>query len=229
LGGIDSAPISRLKRLKGIPDSLQSKLEKLKQLYSPLNGYRTYRNFAKQVKCIPLVGVYLRDLTLISDGNAKFINEDKSIINFDRMKLIADRVLEFNQINASLYAQELTPIPTLKSSLENLKIYTEDELYEKSLAIQPITITKSPEQQLAELQDKFERYKSETQVQFDTLQSQLEKLQEQLQSTDTAFTNYKEKKDPKSSSKTKKELNNIKVQLLNAMLLCDELIAEPLE
>merc|ERR1711862_129889 len=105
-------------------------------------------------------------------------NEDKSIINFDRMKLIADRVLEFNQINASLYAQELTPIPTLKSSLENLKIYTEDELYEKSLAIQPITITKSPEQQLAELQDK-----SETQVQFDTLQSQLEKLQEQLQST----------------------------------------------
>merc|ERR1711862_185700 len=196
LGGIDSAPISRLKRLKGIPDSLQSKLEKLKQLYSPLNGYRTYGNFAKQVKCIPLVGVYLRDLTLISDGNAKYINEDKSIINFDRMKLIADRVLEFNQINASLYAQELTPIPTLKSSLENLKIYTEDELYEKSLAIQPITITKSPEQH---------------------------------QSTDTAFTNYKEKKDPKSSSKTKKELNNIKVQLLNAMLLCDELIDEPLE
>jgi len=39
------------------------------------------------------------------------------------MKLIADRVLEFNQINASLYAQELTPIPTLKSSLENVSIY----------------------------------------------------------------------------------------------------------
>jgi len=175
------------------------------------------------------VGVYLRDLTLISDGNTKFLSDDKSIINFDRMKLVADRVLEFNQIDASLYSQELTPIPTLKTSLENLKIYTEDELYEKSLEIQPITITKSPEQQLAELQDKFERYKSETQVQFDTFQSQLEKLQAQLQSTDVAFTNYKVKKDPKSSSKTKKELNNIKVQLLNAMLLCDELIAEPLE
>jgi len=220
LGGLESAPISRLKNLKNIPDNMSSKLEKLKEQYSPLNGYRNYRGFGKVQHCIPLLGVYLRDLTLISDGNAKYLDENKTLINFDRMKLIADRVLEFNEIDASTYLQDIEFLPDLSSKLDQLPIFTSEELYQKSLKLQPIVGTKSPEQQLEELQSEFDKYKSDTQKQIEVLHSQ-------LQHVETVFDLYKTSKEPKASSKTKKDLNNIRVQLLNAMLLCDDLLDEP--
>ena len=66
------------------------------------------------------IGVYLRDLTLISDGNAKYLDENKTLINFDRMKLIADRVLEFNEIDASTYLQDIEFLPDLSSKLDQV-------------------------------------------------------------------------------------------------------------
>ena len=33
------------------------KLEKLKEIYSPLNSYSNYRNLIKGSKCIPLIGM----------------------------------------------------------------------------------------------------------------------------------------------------------------------------
>jgi len=166
------------------------------------------------------IGVYLRDLTLISDGNAKYLDENKTLINFDRMKLIADRVLEFNEIDASTYLQDIEFLPDLSSKLDQLPIFTSEELYQKSLKLQPIVGTKSPEQQLEELQSEFDKYKSDTQKQIEVLHSQ-------LQHVETVFDLYKTSKEPKASSKTKKDLNNIRVQLLNAMLLCDDLLDEP--
>lgn len=39
---------------------MSSKLEKLKEQYSPLNGYRNYRGFGKVQHCIPLLGSFLQ-------------------------------------------------------------------------------------------------------------------------------------------------------------------------
>mmetsp|Transcript_37259 Transcript_37259/g.64025 ORF Transcript_37259/g.64025 Transcript_37259/m.64025 type:complete len:750 (-) Transcript_37259:39-2288(-) len=233
LGGIESASVSRLKQLKNIPDNIQVKLKNLLEKYSPLNGYKNYRSFSKLKKCIPLVGVYLRDLTLSLDGNVKFIDDEKTIINFDRMKLVADSIVELKDIDVSQYLEELVLVPSLKDKIDKIKIIETDDLYKKSLQIQPLVDARPPEEKLEELEKQFEGYKAETQSEIENLylnqkkqQMQIEKLRCQLQNVDKVFSTYQTKKAPKASSKTKKELSHIKIQLLNAMLLCDELLLE---
>ena len=69
------------------------------------------------------MGVYLRDLTLISDGNTKFLSDDKSIINFDRMKLVANRVLEIISLEVTPYLFEINTVPKLKQLINNVSVY----------------------------------------------------------------------------------------------------------
>jgi len=68
-------------------------------------------------------GVYLRELTLCSDGNAIFLDDSKEIINFERMKLVASRILELDSIDASPYFYELQPIKGLNSFLMNVNTF----------------------------------------------------------------------------------------------------------
>lgn len=78
-------------------------MNKLKEIYSPVNGYKNYRALPVEPVCIPALAVYLRDLTLALDGNQIYSNDMKTAINFERMKLIADRVLELHSIDTSLF------------------------------------------------------------------------------------------------------------------------------
>lgn len=76
-------------------------MKKLKDIYSPVNGYKAYRALPTEPVCLPALAIYLRDLTLALDGNQLYTNDMKTSINFERMRLIADRVLELHSIDTS--------------------------------------------------------------------------------------------------------------------------------
>ena len=62
------------------------------------------------------------------DGNEKYIDEDKTIINFDRMRLVAKRVLELFCFDTKSYAREYQSNTVLKKHLANVsyeKMYIE--------------------------------------------------------------------------------------------------------
>jgi len=219
LGGLESAPISRLRHIMSLPDNIQAKFDKIKNLYSPLNGYKNYRSFSGHEQSIPIIGVYLRDLTLAYDGNSKYMDEDETIINFDRMTLVAERVLELNEFNTSSFMEEITLMPLLHNRLKQIVTLSYNELYKKSTILQPPKVTKTPEQQLEEIQAKFDEYKANSKKQLDSLQAQLHNV-------DSMFSSFKAKKESKFTSKTKKEINDIKTQILNTLLMCDDFILE---
>lgn len=74
----------------------------------------------KEIIKLFFLGVYLRDLTLSVDGNAKYLDEGKNRINFERMRLVAKPVLELHNYDTSGYLTELTPVPVLKTLLSHV-------------------------------------------------------------------------------------------------------------
>lgn len=64
--------------------------------------------------------VYLRDLTLSLDGNQIYENDLKTIINFERMKLVADRVLELYHVDTSKFTADFESNAPVKRHLSQV-------------------------------------------------------------------------------------------------------------
>lgn len=52
---------------KSLPDNIQAKFDKIKTLYSPLNGYKNYRSFSGHEQSIPIIGMFInRNINITS-------------------------------------------------------------------------------------------------------------------------------------------------------------------
>jgi len=121
LGGLSDASIARLKKISSnLPEKYSTKLSKLKETYSPIDGYKLYRKLPMYPCCIPALAVYLRDLTLSLDGNQIYENDLKTIINFERMKLVADRVLELYHVDTSKFTADFESNAPVKRHLSQV-------------------------------------------------------------------------------------------------------------
>ena len=75
------------------------------------------------------LGLYIKDLTFINDGNpAKFNNE---YINFSKLRLINDKILEIKFFQSLSYELPETSSVT-KEYIDNLKYLKEPALYKYS-------------------------------------------------------------------------------------------------
>jgi len=210
LGGLANAAISRLKRFQTIPDKFQSKHTKLAELYSPCDGYGSYRTLLKGKTYIPLIGVYLRDLTLMYDGNNTYTDKENGVINFDKMKLVASRVLEINAIEITNYITELQVNTKLKQLITDVCVLSTDDLYEKSLKIEPLRCSKTPEQQIEELE-----------LQNKKKQEKLDEILLKLNELDESVNSLQVKLEPKLKTSSKNDLQAIKQKLVELIEFCE--------
>ncbi|ODV94717.1 hypothetical protein PACTADRAFT_50578 [Pachysolen tannophilus NRRL Y-2460] len=87
ISALSSSPIARLKKTwalvgKNFQDSFK-KMDKLMSIDRNYNEYRDLLKFVKEAEpCIPFLGIYLTDLTFVSQAIPDFINRDRSMINF---------------------------------------------------------------------------------------------------------------------------------------------------
>lgn len=123
--------------LQNLSEEYLDRFSELKDIYSPINGYKLYRSLPITPACIPALAVYLRDLTLGLDGNPIYANEMKTAINFERMKMISERVLELHHIDTSLYTRTIDDNLLLKKYLTEIDPPNSDDLYELSLKLEP--------------------------------------------------------------------------------------------
>ena len=74
--------------------------------------------------CLPALAVYLRDLTLALDGNPIYTDDMKTAVNFERMKMVADRVLELYHIDTTMFSTDLVGDSSLKRHLAQVCSFT---------------------------------------------------------------------------------------------------------
>jgi len=88
---------------------------------------------------LPYLGVYLRDLTFIEEGNPTFLREN-NLINYEKIQLVGQviREVQFFQKNSSYPDLVASDQPPTIKYLKKLKGLKEDQLDAKSLECEPV-------------------------------------------------------------------------------------------
>jgi len=84
--------------------------------------------------CVPYLGISLTDLTFISDANPDYINDKKRVINFSKMKKIAQIIQQIQTFQQTPFCLE--PILFIQDFMMKREILTEQEQYTRSLELE---------------------------------------------------------------------------------------------
>jgi len=141
VAGLSNPSIARLAATKR---ELQQKsiddLNLLEEFVSPESNFKMYRGMLKELalnSCqsptIPYIGLYLKDLTFIEDGNPDFVGNN--LINFEKRNLVSRVILEIMRYQQRPY--NLLVVPRIRSFLKNLPRKPDKELFKLSLLREP--------------------------------------------------------------------------------------------
>lgn len=130
-------PVYRLRKTwDRVSKQARSTIDKLQNLVSTDGHFKNMRDALH--KCdppaLPYLGMYLTDLTFIEDGTP-MVTAD-SLINFSRMRMISNVVQEIRLYQQTPYQVELKS-DTLKWLLQSGHVWTEEQMYNKSLELEP--------------------------------------------------------------------------------------------
>jgi son of sevenless len=133
--GLNSNPIFRLKKTwANVPKKLLEEFEILKEVTSSLSNYRGLRAAIKTAypPCVPWIGMYLKDLTFIEDGNP---DKKDDMLHFSKCKLLADVIKSIQFYQNTSYS--ILIYNDIRNLLMNLDTWNSEELYQMSLKAEP--------------------------------------------------------------------------------------------
>ncbi|CAZ83876.1 unnamed protein product [Tuber melanosporum] len=140
LAALQTSSIHRLKRTwEHVPSRTNQTLEGMNTLMGATMNFAEYREMLHIVNppCVPFLGVYLKDLTFVADGNDDFIKGDQKLINFDKRVKTANIIREIQQYQSVPYP--LQPVPELQDYIiSNMQSARDvNDMYNLSLSLEP--------------------------------------------------------------------------------------------
>jgi hypothetical protein len=138
--GWNNSAVSRLKwTIEKLPKATKQSMMDLESLMSMEGSFKNYRETLKKAgntPCIPYIGILLKDLTFIEDGNPNLVN---GLINWYKRRLV--HIVVGDYLRSALVPFRLAPaivngIPIL-DIFKNLPQLDENGMYEASLKAEP--------------------------------------------------------------------------------------------
>ena len=142
VSGLNASPVYRLKKTwNKLSKQSKQNLEKLNSLLSSENRYKQLRQHLRQQDppCVPYLGMYLQDLTLIDEGCATFISNADNIarlVNFSKMKMIHQTISEIQALQSVGYNIAVRQ-QTIETILDRSLALDDDAAYKLSLVVEP--------------------------------------------------------------------------------------------
>ncbi|ELT99497.1 hypothetical protein CAPTEDRAFT_154022 [Capitella teleta] len=145
VGGLTHSSLARLSKTNAcLPSDTQKVLMDFTELVSSSNNFSTYRKSLHQSEGfrIPILGVHLKDLILLNTALGDKVEGE--LINFRKMVQLSLTFSQLMQVATSSLPVEVNMdlVNTIRLSLD--LHYTEDEIYELSLAREPRNSLSSP-------------------------------------------------------------------------------------
>ncbi|XP_062717312.1 ras-specific guanine nucleotide-releasing factor 2-like isoform X5 [Aedes albopictus] len=132
-----NAAVYRLKKTwDKVPRTIKSTITKLQAVVCSDGRFRVMREALHRCDppCIPYLGMYLTDLSFIEEGTPDFTPD--GLLNFSKMRMIAHVIREIRHFQQTPY--KVDHIPKVTSYLlDTSLLLDDDELYRKSLQIEP--------------------------------------------------------------------------------------------
>ncbi|KAL4920379.1 ras guanine nucleotide exchange factor domain-containing protein [Aspergillus aurantiobrunneus] len=138
LSGLESAPVYRLGRTWAmVTERSCSILEPLQAIVSRDRNYQAYRDAIRLAipPCIPFLGLFLKDLVFIADGNPSVTAD--GLVNFSKYSKTASTVHEIQRFQQTPYP--LHPVPELQEYLSTQLQSARDvsEGWDRSCELEP--------------------------------------------------------------------------------------------
>jgi len=144
VSGFTMWPVQRI--LKDVTLSRQyiAMFSFLRNICAPSDNFKIYRQELKKryeklprAPTMPYIGVFLRDLTLIEDGNADFISDS---INYEKLSQVGEILSTIKRFQTSNFHEVYENInPQLLRYVSCLHYYTEARLNELSTKLKPLS------------------------------------------------------------------------------------------
>ncbi|KAI5806975.1 ras guanine nucleotide exchange factor domain-containing protein [Geopyxis carbonaria] len=139
LAALQTSAIHRLRRTwEHVPQRTQTVLEGMNTLMGASMNFAEYREMLHIVNppCVPFLGVYLKDLTFVADGNDDFI-KGTELINYGKRSKTSSIIQDIQQYQAVPYV--LQAVPELQDYIINSMQSARDvnEMYAVSLTLEP--------------------------------------------------------------------------------------------
>lgn len=141
--GLQASGVRRLRKSwELIPGKQKNVMNDLENLMAEEKSFKNYRALLHTINppCIPFLGVYLTDLTMIESGNSDFICDEK-LINFHKRFLIAQVIHEIKQYQGTPY--DLLKINAIYQWILNKEVMDPQLVYERSLQVEPREVSNS--------------------------------------------------------------------------------------
>ncbi|XP_061172413.1 ras-specific guanine nucleotide-releasing factor 2-like isoform X5 [Saccostrea echinata] len=132
-----NSSVYRLKKTwEKIPKSTKQTIEKLQDLVSSNGRFKNMRDALHRCDppCIPYLGMYLTDLSIIEEGIPG--NTEEGLVNFSKMRTIAHVIREIRLFQQTPYKIEHIPRVT-NYLLDTNRLLDDDQTYRASLEIEP--------------------------------------------------------------------------------------------
>eukprot|EP01089_Gocevia_fonbrunei_P018630 TRINITY_DN6356_c0_g2_i2.p1 TRINITY_DN6356_c0_g2~~TRINITY_DN6356_c0_g2_i2.p1 ORF type:complete len:489 (-),score=102.42 TRINITY_DN6356_c0_g2_i2:55-1521(-) len=139
LAGLNLHPVQRLKQTwANLSEKYMETMNALEQLMESKKNYFNYRAKLSEIRTtgastLPYLGVYLRDLTFVEEGNKTIT--DSGLINYEKIQMVGQVIKEVQYFQKNSNYDDLVPSdqpPTIKY-LKKLKGLKEEQLDQKSL------------------------------------------------------------------------------------------------
>lgn len=137
--GLNLASVQRLEKTwVSIPPKYMQIYNSLMALTSSSQNYKAYREATAglQAPIVPYIGVYLRDLTFIEDGNETLLNKTK-IVNYEKMRMLQNIFREMTNFQALPYPFKEDPSIMKYLTQDRVMFTSDEELRNHSVACEP--------------------------------------------------------------------------------------------
>lgn len=137
MAGLNGSSVNRLyKTWEKLEADEYSMYETLKETYSSTGNYKNYRQLLTKVKppCTPYIGLFLKDLVFIEDGNPDSLEEGR-LINFQKKMQLAAVLKQIRRLQAKYYTQQ--PGIAMVRELVLLPSLGDTESYIRSKRLEP--------------------------------------------------------------------------------------------
>lgn len=137
IGGLNLWPVQRLKQTWEEIGGMKSIIDKLDNLMENKQNYKVYRSALAGAKAplLPYLGVCLRDMLFVEEGNGNYINKEDGVINFEKLQLMGNVILQVRQFQQERYLFQYEPV--VQDYLSKLLTLPEEMLSKHSLLCEP--------------------------------------------------------------------------------------------
>lgn len=134
--------VSRLKRTwKDLPDKFKATYQEIEDMLSNFQNYKNYRRELDKADdmmapTLPYLGVFIRDLLFIEEGNADRL--ENGMVHFQKMSMVANLIAKIQQFQ--LHSYNLKPVEEIQTFFlrqQDGLILDDDTLFEYSKIYEP--------------------------------------------------------------------------------------------